>query len=79
MQDSSSIFLTRQTKLDIPYVLFTHKMKTENLKDVYNPDEDPENFVAASETNSVAEEAEKEGFEIPDYLKDVDEDLFKIE
>lgn len=38
MQDSSSIFLTRQTKLDIPYVLFTHKMKTENLKDVYNPE-----------------------------------------
>ena len=48
-------------------------------KDVYNPDEDPENFVAATETNAVAEEAEKEGFEIPDYLKDVDEDLFKIE
>ena len=48
-------------------------------KDVYNPDEDPENFVAATEANAVTEEAEKEGFEIPDYLKDIDEDLFKIE
>ena len=48
-------------------------------KDVYDPETDPENFVAATDANAVVEDAEKEGFEVPDYLKDVDEDLFKIE
>ena len=48
-------------------------------KDVYDPENDPENLVAATDASEVAEEAEKEGFEVPDFLKDVDEDLFKIE
>ncbi len=48
-------------------------------KDIYDPDNDPENLVAATDASEVAQEAEKEGFEVPDFLKDVDEDLFKIE
>ena len=47
-------------------------------KDVYDPENDPENLVAAANAE-MTEEAQKEGFEVPDFLKDVDEDLFKIE
>ncbi len=47
-------------------------------KDVYDPENDPENLIAAANAE-MTEEAQKEGFEVPDFLKDVDEDLFKIE
>ena len=47
-------------------------------KDIYNPENDPENLIAAANAE-MTEEAQKEGFEVPDFLKDVDEDLFKIE
>ena len=47
-------------------------------KAVYDPENDPENLVAAANAE-MTEEAQKEGFEVPDFLKDVDEDLFKIE
>ena len=47
-------------------------------KDVYDPENDPENLIAAANAE-MTEEAQKEGFEVPEFLKDVDEDLFKIE
>ena len=47
-------------------------------KDVYDPDNDPENLIATANAE-LTEEAQNEGFEVPDFLKDVDEDLFKIE
>ena len=47
-------------------------------KDVYDPENDPENLIAAANAE-LTEEAQNEGFEVPDFLKDVDEDLFKIE
>ena len=51
-------------------------------KPVYNPDEDPENFVAVTLDSNDSIEQQSDGpqdFEVPDFLKDVDEDLFKIE
>ena len=47
-------------------------------KDVYDPENDPENLIAVANAE-LTEEAQNEGFEVPDFLKDVDEDLFKIE
>ncbi len=47
-------------------------------KDVYNPDEDPEMY----EQENVAAEEEKtanEGFELPDFLKDLEEGIIKIQ
>jgi hypothetical protein len=59
-------------------------------KDVYDPENDPENFAAAADAStddSEDGEGDNDGsngsggsdFEVPDFLKDVDEDLFKIE
>lgn len=47
-------------------------------KDVYNPDTDPE---FTEEENGVAEgdTAQAEGFELPDFLKDVTEGIIKIQ
>ena len=47
-------------------------------KDVYDPENDPDALIAAANAE-MTEEAQNEGFEVPDFLKDVDEDLFKIE
>ena len=53
-------------------------------KDVYNPDEDPDNFENA-DTESVesADENKPEestnGFELPDFLKDIEDGIIKIQ
>ena len=47
-------------------------------KDVYDPDNDPELSEASNtETDSVA--AESNGFELPDFLKDIEEGIIKIQ
>ena len=50
-------------------------------KDVYNPDEDPELLAAADENAREAAPAEKtsEGFELPDFLKDIQDGIIKIQ
>jgi len=59
-------------------------------KDVYDPENDPENFAAAADASTDDSEdggSDSDGssgaggsdFEVPDFLKDIDEDLFKIE
>ena len=50
-------------------------------KDVYDPENDPENFVAIADASNhleITEQAENEGFAVPDFIGE-DEDLFKIE
>ena len=50
-------------------------------KDVYDPEKDPENFVATADASNhaeITEQAENEGFAVPDFIGE-DEDLFKIE
>lgn len=44
-------------------------------KDVYNPDEDVENDDAPSATA----DAESDGFELPDFLKDIEDGVIKIQ
>ena len=46
-------------------------------KDVYNPDEDPE--FNSTEEGEAAPSAETDGFELPDFLKDIEEGIIKIE
>ncbi len=51
-------------------------------KDVYNPDDDPEfnDQLAESEQNTKAENPSfADGFELPDFLKDVEEGIIKIQ
>ncbi len=47
-------------------------------KDVYDPDSDPDLMDEEEETPE-EEPKKEEGFEVPDFLKDVDDDIFKIE
>ena len=53
-------------------------------KDVYNPDEDPDNFENA-DTESVESTDENKpeestnGFELPDFLKDIEDGIIKIQ
>jgi len=47
-------------------------------KDVYDPDADPDLMEEEEETPE-EEPKKEEGFEVPDFLKDVDDDIFKIE
>ena len=53
-------------------------------KDVYNPDEDPDNFENAdTESVETANENKPEestnGFELPDFLKDIEDGIIKIQ
>ena len=51
-------------------------------KDVYNPDEDPELLAASEETIAPENESEKQnadGFELPDFLKDIQDGIIKIQ
>ena len=50
-------------------------------KDVYNPDEDPElTETESGETDGDVEEtAENGGFELPDFLKDIEDGIIKIQ
>ena len=50
-------------------------------KDVYDPDSDPDLMEQEEEETPQEEESKKEGegFEVPDFLKNVDDDIFKIE
>ncbi len=47
-------------------------------KDVYNPDEDPD-LLPAEETQAVAPKTDAEGFELPDFLKDIEDGIIKIQ
>lgn len=51
-------------------------------KDVYNPEEDPELLAAEDEAmaaSSTTEEANSDGFELPDFLKDIQDGIIKIQ
>lgn len=48
-------------------------------KDVYDPDNDPDLAKADEEEIEEEEETETKGFEVPDFLEDEEEDIFKIE
>ncbi len=51
-------------------------------KDVYNPDEDPElteNADAENTTDAKENAEENGGFELPDFLKDIEEGIIKIQ
>ena len=50
-------------------------------KDVYDPESDPDLMESDDAETPQEEETQKdgEGFEVPDFLKDVDDDIFKIE
>ena len=51
-------------------------------KDVYNPDEDPELLAAEDETAASATApaaSTNEGFELPDFLKDIQDGIIKIQ
>ncbi len=46
-------------------------------KDVYNPDEDPE--LLEEQEEAKPEPKQEEGFELPDFLKDIEEGIIKIQ
>lgn len=51
-------------------------------KDVYNPDEDPEFLAVADESAAASAQTEQEnndGFELPDFLKDIQDGIIKIQ
>ena len=51
-------------------------------KDVYNPDEDPELLASeeeTAETESASEKTNTDGFELPDFLKDIQDGIIKIQ
>ena len=45
-------------------------------KDVYDPDKDPDNFV---ENENNFEKTTSDGFELPDFLKDIEDGIIKIQ
>ena len=45
-------------------------------KDVYDPDKDPDNFV---ENENNFEKTMSDGFELPDFLKDIEDGIIKIQ
>lgn len=45
-------------------------------KDVYDPDKDPDNFV---EPEAVSQKTTEDGFELPDFLKDIADGIIKIQ
>ncbi len=47
-------------------------------KDVYNPDEDPELLEEAPEAEN-KDKASSDGFELPDFLKDIEDGIIKIQ
>ena len=47
-------------------------------KDVYDPDLDPENIQETDEVATTAEE-KSDGFELPDFLKDIEDGIIKIQ
>ena len=51
-------------------------------KDVYNPDEDPDLLAADDETaatNNTSSATDTDGFELPDFLKDIQDGIIKIQ
>ena len=48
-------------------------------KDVYDPDSDPELQAQNEEESAAQPTAETEGFELPDFLKDIQEGIIKIQ
>ena len=51
-------------------------------KDVYNPDEDPDLMTESEEDNAENTEpapANTDGFELPDFLKDIQDGIIKIQ
>jgi len=49
-------------------------------KDVYNPDEDPDLMSVAGETTETpAPQSAADGFELPDFLKDIQDGIIKIQ
>ena len=48
-------------------------------KDVYDPDNDPELLGENSQTESVEEKSSSNGFELPDFLKDIEDGIIKIQ
>ena len=52
-------------------------------KDVYNPDEDPDNFTEEEGDSQVQaaqeEQTNNDGFELPDFLKDIQDGIIKIQ
>ena len=47
-------------------------------KDVYDPENDPE-LMESEEEETAEDEVATKNFEVPDFLEDVEEDIFKIE
>jgi hypothetical protein len=47
-------------------------------KDVYDPENDPD-LMEEEEVDEKEEEPNAKGFEVPDFLEDEEEDIFKIE
>jgi hypothetical protein len=45
-------------------------------KDVYDPDKDPDNFVNKEENMP---KTTADGFELPDFLKDIEDGIIKIQ
>ena len=48
-------------------------------KDVYNPDLDPELQAQGEDASEIEKTAHAEGFELPDFLKDIEEGIIKIQ
>ena len=48
-------------------------------KDVYNPDEDAQGDLPLTETAETTSEINTEGFELPDFLKDIEDGIIKIQ
>lgn len=48
-------------------------------KDVYDPDNDPELLGENTQTENVEEKSSSDGFELPDFLKDIEEGIIKIQ
>ena len=48
-------------------------------KDVYDPDNDPELLGENTPTENVEEKSSSDGFELPDFLKDIEEGIIKIQ